>query len=613
MSDLLGQSIGRYHIVEQLGEGGMATVYKAYDTRLERYVAIKFIRSDVVRDDTFQRRFEREAKALASLSHPNIVKVLDYGEHEGVSYLVMEYISGGTMKSLMGKVMPWQDAFKLIIPIARTLDYTHQRGIIHRDVKPSNFLISDSGEPMLSDFGIAKLVAGNDNMQLTGTGVGIGTPEYMAPEQGLGQAVDGRADIYSLGVVLYELLTGQKPYHADTPIAVLYKHIADPLPSPRSFKPDLPEAVESIVFCSMAKKPVDRYQTMGDFAGAMDKLLREPPTQAQAAPLPPVKAQPDEQATKAYPEPYAPFYTPTPPLPEPVYQSSIPGYHPATQPPVQPAVQPAKKSNRTVITCGIIAAVVICVGAIVAILGFGALGPLFGQATLIPTRTALAEQPSATIESSSGALPTTTPNVTQPTVTAFVVPTATLVTQGSILFQDDFSDTSSGWFVTNDSTWTSQYQNGEYWLTLHSPNWISWVWYGDTTTDVTFNIDARILHSTGDGQYGILCRYQDNDNGDFYGFEISEGGYAGIYRRQNDEYTFLQDWTYSDLIYNNIQGTVHLSVSCTGSNLSLSVNGTEVARASDTTFSSGPVGLIIEDYNTSEFSVAFDNAKAMVP
>jgi serine/threonine protein kinase len=598
MSDLLGQSVGRYHIVEQLGEGGMATVYKAYDTRLERYVAVKFIRSDVVRDSTFQRRFEREAKALASLSHPNIVKVLDYGEHEGMSYLVMEYISGGTMKNLLGRPMPWQDAFRLIIPIARTLDYTHQRGIIHRDVKPSNFLLSDSGEPMLSDFGIAKLVAGSDNMQLTGTGVGIGTPEYMAPEQGLGQAVDGRADIYSLGVVLYELLAGQKPYHADTPIAVLYKHITDPLPSPRIYKTDLPESVEQIIFCAMAKKPADRYQTMGDFAAAMDKLLREPPTtqvQLEVAPPPTVTAEPQR---KAYPEPYAPFYTPPPAPPEPV--SQVPGYHPASQ----PAIQPTKKPNRTLITCGIIAAVVVCVGAIVAILGFGVLTPLLGQAatsTLIPTRT---PRPDSA---------TNTPEEFLPTNTPFNLPTTTPFTQSSVLFQDNFSDTSTGWYVYSDDTWTAQYKNGEYWLALHTTNWISWVWYGDSTNDVIVDMDARIQQAVGDGQYGILCRYQDNDKGDFYGFEVTETGYAGIYRRQNDEYTFLQDWTYYDQIKNNIQGTVHLTVSCVGSDLSLSFNGIQVAKATDYTFTTGPVGLIIEAYGTPEFTVAFDNIEAVIP
>ncbi|MGB9724679.1 MAG: serine/threonine-protein kinase, partial [Chloroflexia bacterium] len=244
----IGQSVGRYHIVEQLGEGGMATVYKAYDTRLEREVALKVIRRGAFPPEQLERilrRFEREAKALARLTHPNIVGLIDYGEYEGSPYLVMEYLPGGTLKKLLearaGRPLPWEEAVRLLLPIARALHFAHRQGFIHRDVKPSNILITESGEPMLSDFGIAKLLE-TEETTLTGTGVGVGTPEYMAPEQGLGRKVDARADVYALGVVLYELVTGRKPYTADTPMAVVFKHLSDPLPRPRAYVPELPEA-----------------------------------------------------------------------------------------------------------------------------------------------------------------------------------------------------------------------------------------------------------------------------------------------------------------------------------------------------------------------------------
>ena len=204
----------------------MATVYKAYDLRLERDVAVKFIRSDIVRDEMFLKLVEREAKALARLLHPYIVKVLDYGEHEGSPYLVMEYIRGHTLKGKLGRPMPWREACRMLIPVADASDYTHKQNIVHRDVKPSNFLVSDLNHLMLSDFGIAKMLDAPEAVQLTGAGVGIGTPEYMAPEQGLGQTVDQRADVYSLGIVLYEMVTGQKPYRADTPMAVMFKQIS---------------------------------------------------------------------------------------------------------------------------------------------------------------------------------------------------------------------------------------------------------------------------------------------------------------------------------------------------------------------------------------------------
>jgi len=267
-----GSSIGRYHIQEQLGEGGMATVYKAYDTRLERDVAIKVIRTGAFPPDVLDRilkRFDREAKSLARLNHPNIVGIIDYGEQDGTPYLVMPFYPSGTLKQSLGKPMPPVEAARLLVPVARALAYAHQQGILHRDVKPSNILITGSGEPVLTDFGIAKLLENDSGATLTGTGVGVGTPEYMAPEQGMGREIDGRADVYALGVVLYELVTGRKPYTANTPMAVIFMHMTDPLPRPKLYVPDLPDRVEQIIFKAMAKKPEDRYQSMNDLAAEL--------------------------------------------------------------------------------------------------------------------------------------------------------------------------------------------------------------------------------------------------------------------------------------------------------------------------------------------------------
>jgi len=275
MQTLIGISIGRYHILEQLGEGGMATVYKAYDTRLERPVAIKVIRTDQFAPAVLEqvlRRFEREAKALAQLSHPNIVHVHDYGEYEDAPYLVMEYLPGGVLKSKLGTAMPWREAVRLLLPIAQALAYAHEHNIVHRDVKPSNILLTDKGQPMLSDFGIAKILENEQTAGLTTTGMGVGTPEYMAPEQWTGQA-GPLADLYSLGVVLYELVTGRKPYTADTPAAIMLKQANDPLPRPRQFAPDLPESVEKVLFKALAKSPDDRYEGMGEFTVALESLI----------------------------------------------------------------------------------------------------------------------------------------------------------------------------------------------------------------------------------------------------------------------------------------------------------------------------------------------------
>lgn len=274
MANLIGQSLGRYNILEQLGEGGMATVYKARDMNLNRDVAVKIIRTDIFGPAILQRlleRFKREGQALAKLTHPNIVTVLEYGEHEGAPYLVMPYFPGGTLKSRAKKPIPYQDAVRLLIPIAQALAHAHEQGIIHRDVKPANILITSTGEPMLSDFGIAKLLEDQETRELTGTGVGIGTPEYMAPEQGMGQA-DERADIYALGIVFYELVTGQIPYRADTPMAMLIKKREEPLPRPKLFVPSLPDSVEHVLTKALAHDPQNRYQTAREFAGILERL-----------------------------------------------------------------------------------------------------------------------------------------------------------------------------------------------------------------------------------------------------------------------------------------------------------------------------------------------------
>ncbi len=293
MSNLIGQSLGRYHILEQLGEGGMATVYKAYDTRLEREVAVKIIRHGAFPPTAIEhilKRFEREARVLASLTHPNIVKVLDSGEQDGIPYLVMEFVPSGTLKEFLNRKpaqpIPWETAARLLAPIARALQYAHQHPakIVHRDVKPSNILITKSGLPMLSDFGIAKILENEETVELTSTGTGIGTPEYMAPEQGINKAVDHRADIYALGTIFYEMVAGRKPYQADTPLAVMMMKSIEPLPRPSKFVPGLPEIIERILFKALAKDPDDRYANMSEFADALEKVAEGRLTHSSAPP-----------------------------------------------------------------------------------------------------------------------------------------------------------------------------------------------------------------------------------------------------------------------------------------------------------------------------------------
>lgn len=268
--------LGRYQILEELGVGGMATVYKAFDIRLERYVAIKIIRPDLFRGEIphdILKRFEREARALARLSHPNIVKIHDFGEYNGLPFLVMECISAGTLKSKTGSTVPYKEVVDLLLPIARALEYAHQRNVIHRDIKPANILLTEEGIPMLTDFGIAKIIEAKDTARLTDSGAGIGTPDYMAPEQWLGETFP-QSDMYSLGVIFYELLTGCLPYAADTPGAVILKQANEPLPSASKHVPDLPEKVERLLLKALAKEPEDRFGDMAEMVVLFEELAR---------------------------------------------------------------------------------------------------------------------------------------------------------------------------------------------------------------------------------------------------------------------------------------------------------------------------------------------------
>jgi serine/threonine protein kinase/formylglycine-generating enzyme required for sulfatase activity len=279
MPEIIGKSLGRYHILEQIGEGGMAIVYKAFDTRLEREVAVKVIRIGRLAPDIADKalkRFEREGKALARLNHPNIISIIDYGDDKGHPYLVMPFLPGGTLKEKLraeGKI-GWKDAARLLLPVAKALAYAHEEDMIHRDVKPANILITRSGDPMLTDFGIAKIIDEEATMDLTGTRATVGTPEYMAPEQVTAKTVDHRADIYALGVVFYEMITGRRPFQADTPMAVLVKLSSEPLPRPTEFTPNLPKEIEQALLKAMAKDPNNRFQSMGEFVVTLEKLLQ---------------------------------------------------------------------------------------------------------------------------------------------------------------------------------------------------------------------------------------------------------------------------------------------------------------------------------------------------
>jgi len=287
------EKIGHYEIKSELGRGGMATVYRGYDPRFEREVAVKVLPPEMLHaDPQFRVRFQREAKIIAKLEHPSIVPVYDVGEENNQPYFVMRYMSGGSLADRIKKrVYTVDEAARLFEQIAPGLDEAHIKGIVHRDLKPSNILFAGNEIPCISDFGIAKLSQGESG-NVTGSAI-IGTPAYMSPEQAAGNEVDGRTDIYALGIILYEMLTGRQPYQSETPMGLALKHITEPVPSILEARPDLPAWVEEVVSTSMAKNPADRYQTAQEMVEALNQYLSDEPVAKKTRKQPaPVKSSP---------------------------------------------------------------------------------------------------------------------------------------------------------------------------------------------------------------------------------------------------------------------------------------------------------------------------------
>jgi hypothetical protein len=293
---MVGRFLGQYELLVLIGRGGMARVYKSIQPDLDRYVAVKLLHPSVAADEEFLARFRREAKAAASLRHPHIVQIFDFGHQEELYYMVMEFVDGPTLRDelqrrkALDETLPFSEVQRILGEVSQALDYAHDRGIIHRDVKPANILLTPEGQAVLSDFGLAFMIEG-PRQTITGF---VGTPEYMSPEQGQGLAVDGRTDVYSLGVVLYEMLTGRVPFTSKTPMGIVMKHISEPLPPPRSINPRVPESVEQVLLRAMSKEPRDRYSRAGELSRALAEAFKAAVVAEAPTALPFVPEKPPE-------------------------------------------------------------------------------------------------------------------------------------------------------------------------------------------------------------------------------------------------------------------------------------------------------------------------------
>jgi serine/threonine protein kinase len=535
-----GQMLGAYRIINQIGKGGMANVYKAYQPSVDRYVAIKVLPSQLAESKEFAARFQQEARIIASLEHPHILPVFDYGESDGVTYFVMRYLDAGTLKDRMetGRPLPLSEIDKLFTQLADALSYAHSRGVVHRDLKPANALIDSRGNIFLTDFGIARLME-SASPRLTQTDAIMGTPAYISPEQAQAHPVDQRSDIYSLGIILYEMVTGSVPFVAETPLAVLFKHISDPLPPPSVVKADVPPLIEQVILKALAKNPDDRFATAVDFVEAWKRALEQKETVKhvpEAVTVPPVGAQ--------------------------------------TQPKPATATKTASRSGMPAIW---IAGCLIAACAV------------FGLAGVALMASNLQGSPTSTPEPA----PTRTEVSIPPTNVPLPTATTALVNTGEILLEDNFSG-DSNWGTLTDTDSSVEYDSNALRMRVFRENYVIW----STPNNRTFrnvHLEVTAINNGTDPttSFGFICAQQSKDWSFYYLAATPGGEYAIIQATEGESDVFLTGdggWAFSDLIARD-SPSYRVSADCGNGRLALYVDGQQIASVSDNKYGTGRVGL----------------------
>lgn len=637
MADLVGHTLGAYRIEARLGAGGMGDVYRAMHTRLGRPAAIKVLHPNQAADATFQARFLREARAAAALSHPNIVEVFDFGEQDGFSYLVMELVPDGSLRTLLqqraqGAGWTLGLGVGLVRQAAEGLAYAHAHGMVHRDIKPDNLLLqrlnlatperrSESTESYLlkiSDFGLARLL--DEAGELTVTGMVMGTPTYMSPEQCQGGDLDGRSDLYSLGVVLYEVATGAPPFRVKSLSEAVFKHISMPPEPPRTVQPDLPPALEEVILRCLAKHPEDRYASGLELADALDGALGD--TELRTI----ITSRRSNM----------------PVAPTPVNSSSAPAYVSATPTgaptPIQsvstPAAFEASSDAATVAatsgdsSLSLIARVAQAARSGAAQVGWPRSNDVNATIASSPARPSgnigvLLARPQARAGMGLGALALitvliialshggqkTTNNTSGlgshsghavATATPHSTPAATATPQLTVKYQNSLQSAAASWPRSS----RSYFSNGGYEL---NGNWISFAPV-KSTSDGTYSVRMRQLSGPADQFYGLVFRAPDSNHFYFYGID------------QNQQWTFttIQNGNSAPIVASTTASQITagynssntISVSATGSHFVFFINGAQVGEATDTTFAAGSAGLI----NTSgNMQVVYNDFTVSVP
>jgi serine/threonine protein kinase len=619
MKGIEGLTLGRYELRRRLAQGGMAEVYLAYDRRVKRQVAIKVLYG---RDESFIRRFEREARAVGAFSHDHILPLYDFGEQRPWYYLVMPYISGGTLRDylLKRKRFTLHEAASFTEQIASALQYAHDHGVIHRDVKPSNILLRRDGFAYLVDFGLAKAMLGAES--LTGAGAMIGTPEYMAPEQSNG-INDYRSDIYSLGVILYQMLTGRVPFTAESPVATSLKHIQHEPPPPRSFNSEIPVAVEAVILKALAKAPDERYQEVQALSLAYWQALHNEQlgttTEEESPSSTPVTID-SEAADEAQPEQATPSATTIilpetegellgrPPAPQlfPLVGKSTPSH-----PPPSSHVR-AKHSRR-----GPVVLALSCLFALMLALSLGLLWQTSSTISGKPQRKA---QSLDAQQSVSGLTATSIVQAQQVQATlaaqSRVQATAGITSSlgaGTILYEDTLTSrngdapnsTSGGW--VDDGSQCS-FRSGSYHVQTYTAHTAAWC-YSNQQQFSNAVITAQAQLVRGD-TYGLIFRLNPVSR-DFYVFEInSKGEYRFVRASGPDpsQWLTLIDWTRSNAILSGYGKTNTFLILASGYQFRFYMNQQLIiTNFTDTTYTSGLIGLFVGGDSPGGTEAAFNN------
>ena len=662
-------AFGKYVVVEVIGRGGMANVYRARHPALDRDVAIKAIHPHLAEEPGFGERFVHEARLVASLRHPGIVQVHDFDVADGRPYMVMEYVDGGTLKDRLARAraergrMSLEETAGFLLPIADALDYAHARGAVHRDLKPANILLTDAGAPVLSDFGIAKIL--EDAAFVSATGSLVGTPAYMSPEQAAGRRVDARTDQYSLGVVLYEMTTGRVPFSGESPTAVMVQHLQEPPPAPRLVNPDLPPAVEAVVLRALAKDPDARFASAGEMARAFVAAVPEmdatiPAAAAGAGTAVGVPATVGVPAAATVAVSGAGAFDPTliPAASALGTTVVVPGAASGGGEAAAATLVPraAATGGGRALRPAIAGLVLVVAGGAALVAGAWWLGRDAGAAPS-PSATvaggpgagsgtpagsdAGASAPVVVVPSpavpsgpasspSSGSVGAVDPSVslaipssslaatpsgsagTQAPPSATPIPSNPAVVKAgkcpsskdSVIYRADFAQAGAGWPVRKDGKVLVAFTDGAYHVTVIEPyHWWS-AFYEPTGLAIPYAVQLRAwpAKGPGTGEYGIY--FAALDKGENFELEVRDTGEYRVVKTTAGEQVDLVPWTATGRLNPGAPNT--LAVAIRGKVATVCINGTAVTAVTDPDLRAGRVGMVAES-EAEKLDVMFDD------